>query len=87
MKNSSVIINTARGPIIDEEALIDALQTEPLLGPVWTYWNKSPQYDNPLLHMENVLVSPHVASATTACDRNLAVLVVKWHWCCVTSGR
>jgi D-3-phosphoglycerate dehydrogenase len=66
MKSSSVIINTARGPIIDEPALIAALQSGEIAGAgLDVLEQEPPEPDNPLLTMENVVVTPHVASATT----------------------
>ena len=66
MKPTAVIINTARGPIIDERALIDALQRGQIAGAGLDVLEaEPPQPDNPLLAMENVLVTPHVASASS----------------------
>jgi len=66
MKPSSVIINTARGPIIDEPALIAALQSGEIAGAgLDVLEQEPPEPDNPLLTMENVVITPHVASATT----------------------
>ena len=66
MKNTAIIINTARGPIIDEVALIQALQSQVIAGAgLDVLEQEPPAIDNPLLIMENVLISPHVASATT----------------------
>lgn len=93
MKGSSIIINTARGPIIDEQALIDALETGTIAGAgLDVLEQEPPSNDNPLLQMENVLVSPHVASATTRMrpetrrrvGREVAlVLRNKWPMSCV----
>jgi D-3-phosphoglycerate dehydrogenase len=66
MKPTAVIINTARGPIIDEPALIAALRAGQIAGAGLDVLEvEPPAPDNPLLRMENVLVTPHVASATT----------------------
>ena len=66
MPNHSVLINSARGPLVDESALIDALQKGEIAGAGLDVLEKEPpEKDNPLLTMENVVVSPHVASATT----------------------
>jgi D-3-phosphoglycerate dehydrogenase len=66
MKRTAVIINTARGPIIDEAALIEALQNGTIAGAGLDVLEaEPPSNNNPLLTMENVVVTPHVASATT----------------------
>jgi len=66
MKPTAVIINTARGPIVDEAALIDALRNGTIAGAgLDVLEQEPPRPDNPLLQMENVLVTPHVASAST----------------------
>jgi len=93
MKETAVIINTARGPIIDEAALIHALQTLSIAGAgLDVLEQEPPELDNPLLHMDNVVVTPHVASATTRMrpetrrrvGREVAlVLRNKWPMSCV----
>jgi D-3-phosphoglycerate dehydrogenase len=66
MKRSAVVINTGRGPAIDEAALIKALQAEEIAAAGLDVLEKEPpDADNPLLSMPNVLVTPHVASGTT----------------------
>jgi len=66
MKPTAVIVNTARGSIIDEAALIEALEAGTIAGAGLDVLEvEPPLQDNPLLTMENVLVTPHVASATT----------------------
>ena len=66
MKPTAVVINTARGPIIDETALIGALQNGVIAGAgLDVLEQEPPSNNNPLLTMENVLVTPHIASATT----------------------
>jgi D-3-phosphoglycerate dehydrogenase len=66
MKETAVIINTARGPMIDEPALIDALNHNQIAGAgLDVLEQEPPEPDNPLFSMENVVITPHVASATT----------------------
>jgi D-3-phosphoglycerate dehydrogenase len=66
MKPTAVVINTARGNIIDETALIEALQNGVIAGAgLDVLETEPPSNNNPLLTMENVVVTPHVASATT----------------------
>ena len=65
MKNSSILINTSRGEIIDEKALIYALNNNEILGAGLDVFETEPvQSDNPLLKMDNVIVTPHVAGTT-----------------------
>ncbi len=66
MKETAVIVNTARGPIIDEAALIAALEQGQIAGAgLDVLEQEPPERDNPLFGMENVVITPHVASATT----------------------
>ena len=66
MKNSAAIINCGRGPVIDESALINALQTGEIAAAGLDVLEKEPpEPDNPLLQMDNVIITPHAASATT----------------------
>tara|TARA_B100000519_G_scaffold56732_1_gene47406 strand:- start:3592 stop:4587 length:996 start_codon:yes stop_codon:yes gene_type:complete len=65
MKNSSILINTSRGEIIDEKALVDALNNNEILGAGLDVFETEPvESDNPLLKMKNVIVTPHVAGTT-----------------------
>jgi D-3-phosphoglycerate dehydrogenase / 2-oxoglutarate reductase len=65
MKPGSYLINASRGPVVDEAALIRVLQSGHLAGAgLDVYEIEPPDPDNPLLHMENVVNTPHVASNT-----------------------
>ncbi|MCD8510782.1 MAG: C-terminal binding protein [Bacillus sp. (in: Bacteria)] len=62
MKKEAFIINTARGPVIDEKALIKALQNNEIAGAALDVVEQEPiEADNPLLEMEQVILNPHVA--------------------------
>ncbi|MFC0557435.1 C-terminal binding protein [Halalkalibacter alkalisediminis] len=62
MKKEAFIINTARGPVIDEQALIAALEQGEIAGAGLDVVEEEPiQEDNPLLKMDNVIINPHVA--------------------------
>ncbi|MCI8510990.1 MAG: hydroxyacid dehydrogenase [Lachnospiraceae bacterium] len=65
MKESAFLINTARGSIVDEEALIRALKAGKIAGAGLDVLQKEPfDPQNPLLKMENVLTAPHIGGAT-----------------------
>ncbi|MFB3103497.1 MAG: NAD(P)-dependent oxidoreductase, partial [Pseudomonadales bacterium] len=65
MKSTAVVINTARGPIINEADLIQALSDNVIAGAgLDVLEQEPPDADNPLLGMPNVVITPHVASAT-----------------------
>ena len=65
MKPTAVIINTSRGPVVDEAALFEALQQKRIAGAGLDVFEKEPvDPGNPLLKLENVVVSPHSAGTT-----------------------
>ena len=65
MKRSAYLINTARGPVVDEEALAWALQQNLLAGAALDVYEHEPVVHPDLLRLENVLLVPHLASGTT----------------------
>lgn len=72
MKKEAVIINTARGPIIDEQALIEALQAEEIAGAGLDVLETEPiAADNPLLAMDNVILNPHSAFYSVEAETEL----------------
>jgi D-3-phosphoglycerate dehydrogenase len=65
MKPGSYLINASRGPVVNEAALIEALQTGHLAGAGLDVFDpEPPEPHNPLLKMANVVLTPHIASST-----------------------
>lgn len=64
MKPSTYLINTARGDLIDEDALIDALQNGAISGAGLDVYTREPAVDKRLLDLKNVVLLPHMGSAT-----------------------
>ncbi len=73
MKPTAVLINVARGPIVDEAALIEALQAGRIKGAGLDVFEREPlDPEYPLLRMENVIATQHVAGTTTGTSRRRA---------------
>ncbi|MHC6224095.1 2-hydroxyacid dehydrogenase [Pseudomonas sp. X10] len=64
MKPSAFLINISRGPVVDEAALIDALQKGTLRGAGLDVYEKEPLSESPLFQLPNALTLPHIGSAT-----------------------
>jgi len=76
MKPTSVLVNTARGAVVDESALVAALQAGSIAGAALDVFEHEPAVSEELLTMENVVLTPHVASATRETRLAMGMLVV-----------
>lgn len=77
MKPTAILVNEARGPVVDSQALADALNSGKIAGAGIDVFEKEPPLDttHPLLHAKNTIVTPHVAFATQESMQKRAVIV------------
>jgi glyoxylate reductase len=76
MKRSAYLVNTARGPVVEEEAIAWALKERLIAGAALDVFENEPAVHPDLLPLENVLLVPHLASATTETRTAMAHLAV-----------
>lgn len=77
MKRSAYLINTARGPVVDEEALVWALEKGIIAGAALDVFEQEPVVHPGLFAFENVLLAPHIASGTVETRTAMAALAVR----------
>jgi lactate dehydrogenase-like 2-hydroxyacid dehydrogenase len=77
MKRSAYLVNTSRGPVIDEAALAWALQEHLIAGAALDVYENEPAIHADLLRLENVLLVPHLGSGTTETRLAMASLAVE----------
>lgn len=76
LKPSAVVVNTCRGPVIDERALAEALHAGQLAGAALDVFEEEPPRGSPILTAPNVLLSPHMAGITKESSRRMAEMAV-----------
>ncbi len=86
MKPTAFVINTARGAVIDEAALVRALQTKQIAGGGLDVFEREPQLDAGLYQCENAILAPHLGSATTGTRTKMGMIAVE-NLLAVCSGR
>jgi glyoxylate reductase len=78
MKKNAILVNTSRGPVIDEKALYKALKEKWIAGAGLDVFEKEPTpKTNPLLKLPNIVVAPHIASASYETRSRMAELVAE----------
>jgi lactate dehydrogenase-like 2-hydroxyacid dehydrogenase len=77
MRRSAILVNTARGPIVDERALVDALTAGTIAGAALDVFEREPDVQEGLLSLENVVLTPHLGSATRATRVAMGMLCVE----------
>ena len=75
MKNTAFIINSARGGIVDEDALYYALKNDIIGGAALDVFESEPPQESPLLELDNLLATPHIGASTAEAQRDAALIV------------
>ena len=77
MKHSAHLINTSRGPVVDEEVLVQALQNRRIAGAGLDVYEHEPQLTPGMAELDNVVVVPHIASASTETRTKMATMAAQ----------
>ena len=77
MKKESYLINTARGPIIDEKALVKALKDGVIRGAALDVFENEPEIEQELMSLDNIVMVPHIGSASYQTRTKMAIIAAK----------
>lgn len=77
MKETAVLINTSRGPVVDEKALVKALKESQIWGAGLDVFENEPEIEPELMGMNNVTIVPHIASATIETRTNMGLIAAR----------
>jgi len=87
MKRNAILVNTSRGPVVDEAALVDALSARKLAGAGLDVYEREPAVHPGLLQMPNVVLAPHIASATVRTRSEMSAMAARNMATAVRGGR
>lgn len=77
MKKSAYLVNTSRGPVVDEKALVEALKNKVIKGAALDVYEEEPEMAPGLAELDNVVITPHIASATEETRGAMSELTAK----------
>jgi len=77
MKKTAYLLNVSRGAVLDEKALVKALQNKWIAGVGLDVFEKEPSFEPELATMDNVVMVPHIGSATIDTREQMALLAAK----------
>jgi len=87
MKNTAILINAARGGVVDDQALIEALQQGRIGGAGLDVFENEPKLNPRFLGFKNVVLTPHIASSSETTRRNMAMLAAENLVAALTTGK
>ena len=77
MKNGVIIINTARGGLVDEAAIAEAIKSGKIRGVGFDVFETEPATESPLFSFKNVILTSHIGAHTNEAIRNMGMMAVK----------
>jgi len=77
MKPTAILINASRGPVMDEKALVQALEKRKIAGAGLDVYEREPEVEPELLNMRNVILAPHIASASYETRLRMAMMAAE----------
>ena len=87
MKRNAILINTSRGPVVDEAALVEALAAKKLAGAGLDVYEREPAVHPGLIPMQNVVLAPHIASATVRTRSEMSAMAARNMATAIRGGR
>jgi glyoxylate reductase len=87
MKPTAILINTSRGPVVDEAALVEALSAKKLSGAGLDVYEREPAVHPGLIPLQNVVLAPHIASATVRTRSEMSAMAARNMATAVRGGR
>src|SRR4029077_20769900 len=87
MKRTAILINTSRGPVIDEAALVEALNAKKIAGAAMDVYEREPAVHPGIIPMPNVVLAPHIASATVRTRSEMSAMAARNMATAIRGGR